>query len=185
MAGLGAALYIGSCTGHGLGAGATHHPGIGGPTLKVCPHPPLTPEITPMPISVMNATVTWPPIAQLPGTGVTAVTNVVISGNAPILDGDILTPHPTPGVLTTCSALPTTPPCAFSTPTPAYWCVVGDTAGREAPVGHRRQLIATTKTVWVNGRRLGRMADPYGTGVMPLPCSSRVSGASPNVFVGI
>ena len=103
----------------------------------------------------------------------------------PILDGDQLIPHPTPTTLTTISYLPTTPPCFNVQQTPAWWCTIGDAAGRELPTGHRRQLIATTKSVFINGRRLGRFADPFGTGTMPLPCSSRVGGSSPNVFVGI
>tara|TARA_Y100000361_G_C11137852_1_gene333190 strand:+ start:341 stop:901 length:561 start_codon:yes stop_codon:yes gene_type:complete len=181
--GLPAALYLGACSGHGVSVGATHHPGLGGGLLPDCPHSPLTPTIQPRPLPLMNATVLWPPTPQLPLVAVPS--NVVINGNMPILDGDQLIPHPTPTTLTTISYLPTTPPCFNVQQTPAWWCTIGDAAGRELPTGHRRQLIATTKSVFINGRRLGRFADPFGTGTMPLPCSSRVGGSSPNVFVGI
>ena len=92
-----------------------------------------------------------PPTPQLPLVAVPS--NVVINGNMPILDGDQLIPHPTPTTLTTISYLPTTPPCFNVQQTPAWWCTIGDAAGRELPTGHRRQLIATTKSVFINGRR--------------------------------
>ena len=149
--GLPAALYLGACSGHGVSVGATHHPGLGGGLLPDCPHSPLTPTIQPRPLPLMNATVLWPPTPQLPLVAVPS--NVVINGNMPILDGDQLIPHPTPTTLTTISYLPTTPPCFNVQQTPAWWCTIGDAAGRELPTGHRRQLIATTKSVFINGRR--------------------------------
>lgn len=66
----------------------------------------------------------------------------------------------------------------------AWWCTVGITAGREAAVGHQRQLFATSKTVWINGRRAGRFGDPFGNNTVQFPCNSRVAGCSPNVFIG-
>ena len=37
--GLGAALYMGTCSGHGKGSGSTAHPGHVGGMLSPCPHP--------------------------------------------------------------------------------------------------------------------------------------------------
>lgn len=184
VAGLPAALYLGTCSGHGFGCGAMHHPGFGGGTLPDCPHQPMTPTIQPRPLPLMNATVTWLPTPLLP-LGVGGSPNVIINGNIPILDQDILIPHPTFTTLTTISYIPGTPPCVNVLQSPAHWCVIGTAAGREPAAGHTRKLIATTKSVFVNGRRMGKFGDPLGIGVLPLPCSSTVTGGSPNVYVGI
>ena len=50
--------------------------------------------------------------------------------------------------------------------------------------GHARKLLATSKTVWINGRRAGRFGDPFGDNTVAFPCNSRVAGCSPNVFIG-
>lgn len=185
MAGLPAALYIGNCTGHGFGCGALHHPGFGGGTLPDCPHAPMTPTIQARPILPMNATVTWAPHPQLP-LSAGAIKNVIINGQVPITDLEDLIPHPTVTTLTTISAQGGTPPCFNVQQTPAYWCVIGTgPGGRESPTGHSRRLYATTKTVFINGRRAGRMADPLGFGTAAAPCTSRIAGASANVFIGV
>ena len=74
---IGAALYMGTCSGHGCGCGSSHHPGLGGGMLAPCPHPSLSPAVVPKPVQAMNATTLWPPMAQLPLTG--GVTNVIIN----------------------------------------------------------------------------------------------------------
>ena len=62
----GAALYMGTDSGHGVGTGSSHHPGLGGGVLPNCPHPSLSPTIVPRPVQAMNATTIWPPHPQLP-----------------------------------------------------------------------------------------------------------------------
>ena len=62
----GAALYMGTDSGHGVGTGSSHHPGLGGGVLPNCPHPSLSPTVVPRPVQAMNATTIWPPHPQLP-----------------------------------------------------------------------------------------------------------------------
>ena len=177
---LGAALYMGTCSGHGKGAGGTAHPGHCGGTLGGCPHPPMRGDMGKKTVMIGDPVISWPPMAQTP-KGPT-VTNVVINGKIPIVNGDELTPHPTCTVLTTTS---TGYKCFFTPSTPAWWLT--DIAGsRETAAGHARKLFATSKTVMVNGKFLGRFSDPFGTksGSGPYSCLSTVSGSSKNVFVG-
>jgi len=177
---IGAALYMGTCSGHGCGCGSSHHPGLGGGMLSPCPHPSLSPAVVPKPVQAMNATTLWPPMAQLPLTG--GVTNVIINKMVPIIDQDILTPHPTPVVHTTSSV---GYKCAVTLGTPAWWCTIGVEGGRETAKGHSRKLMATSKTVFINKRRAGRIGDPLGDQTPAFPCSSLVVGGSPNVFIGL
>ena len=176
----GAALYMGTCSGHGTGTGSSHHPGLGGGILGGCPHPALTPMVVPKPVSAMDATTMWPPTSQLPN-GPT-VTDVVINGKIPIVDQDILTPHPTPTQHATSSA---GYKCFVTRITPACHCTVGVAGGREAAAGHSRKLMATSKTVFINSKRAGRIGDPLGDKSPAFPCNSVVAGGSPNVYVGM
>lgn len=181
--GMGAALYMGNCTGHGTGVGGSFQPGHGGGMVPGCPHSPLDPRINVRPVATNSATAIWPPTPQLPlGVAGAVAARVVINKLVPIVDQDILIPHPTPTIYTTSSV---GDKCAITLPTPAYWCTIGPVGGREAPTGHPRKLMATSLTVFVGKRRLGRFADPLGDGTPAFPCLSLVSGSSPNVFVGI
>ena len=85
MAGLAAALYMGPDSGHGTGAGASHHPGLGGGLLPNCPHPSLSPTIKPVALPAVNAVAIWPPLMQAPFSPLTAVRNVFINKTHPIL----------------------------------------------------------------------------------------------------
>lgn len=170
MAGLPAALYMGSDSGHGICIPATVHGTV--PCGTPCG---ATPPIVPKSIASMNATNIWPPFPQTPLAVMTAVSNVVISGNMPIIDQDLLTNHPSACTqlikFSGCKPIPAAIPC------PTAGLVVEDIAGGGA---HVRKAIATTKSVFVNGRRLCRVADPLGP-----PCLSLIATGSPNVFVGV
>ena len=175
-----AALFQGVCSGHGVGSGSSHHPGLGGGVLPNCPHPSLSPTISPKSVSLMNVTTIWPAAPQLPLTPL--VRTVLINGIIPIVDQDILTPHPTPTQHTTTSV---GKECFTVRNTPAWWCTIGTAGGREPPVGHSRKLFATCKSVFINGRRAGRFADPLGDYSTAFPCHSTATGASINVFIGL
>jgi hypothetical protein len=105
-----------------------------------------------------------------------AVVNVTIGGGGiPILDQDLLTNHPA-----TCTNLIVpggckSPPVPIPCPT-ATLCVE-DIAGAGA---HIRKAFATTKSVWINGRRACRVADPLGP-----PCLSLIAFGVPNVYIGV
>ena len=184
--GMGAALYMGNCTGHGTGpGGVSFQPGHGGGMVPGCPHTPLDVRINVKSVTENSATAAWLPTAQLPLTPANAgaaVAKVFINKKVPIVDQDILTPHPTQSVYTTSSV---GDKCAVTLTTPVYWCTIGTTAGREAPIGHARKLIASSKTVFIGKKRVGRFADKLGDGTPAFPCLSLVSGSSPNVFIGI
>lgn len=178
-----AGLFQGVCSGHGTGSGATHHPGLGGSVLPGCIMPPLDPKIVQSSVVAMNATTIWPPLAQLPATPL--VRNVLINGIIPICDQDILTPHPTPSTqVVTYTGVPNTCPGGTTT-NPAHWCTIGTVAGREAPTGHSRKAMATQKSVFINGKRATTFGDLLGDGTPAFPCTSTITGASINVFIGL
>ena len=178
---LGAALYMGTCSGHGKGAGGTFQPGHGGGMVPGCPHSVMDERISKVTVLLNEPMCTWAPTPQTPLTG--GVTNVIINKLVPIVDKDALIPHPTVVIFSTMSV---GYKCAVTMPTPAYHCTIGANAPRELKVGHPRVLHATSKTVFVNKKPLGRFKDPFGTltGAGPFPCLSLVGGCSVNVFVG-
>ena len=179
-----AALYMGTCSGHtGGGSGSTHHPGLGGSILPGCIMPPLDPKIVPRSVGLMNATTLWPPTPQTSLNDLTRTVRINLLG--PILDQDLLIPHPTPSVhQVNYTGVPDGCPPGTVT-NPAHWCTIGTAGGREPVVGHARKLFATCKTVFINGRRAGRFADPFGDFSVAFPCTSVVTGCSVNVFIGL
>lgn len=181
-----AALFMGVDSGHGTSpGGVSHHPGLGGGNIPVCPHIPLDTRVVPKPVPEVDKVAVWPPTSQLPlGVAKAAVGGkpVIINGSIPIVDQDILTPHPTPSQFTTTS---TGDKCLVTLTTPAYWCTIGPVAGREAPTGHPRKAFATSKTVFINKARACRFGDPLGDGTPAFPCLSVITGSSPNVIIGI
>ena len=177
-----AALFMGTCSGHGTGCCSTHHPGLGGGTLPLCMKPPKDPKIVMKPVKLMDSTTLWPPIAQTPLTALTR--NVLINSILPIIDQDLLITHPTPTVHQACyTGIPKGCPPGCVT-NPAYWCTVGTEGGRESAKGHARKHMATLKTVFINGRRAGVFGDPFGDNTPAFPCNSVVTGCSKNVFLG-
>ena len=185
MAAGAAGIYKGPCSGHGTGSGSTHHPGLGGSTLPGCIMPPMDMKIVPKSVGLMNATTLWPPLLQAPATPLGALRNVFINGVIPIVDQDILTPHPTPSVhIVTYTGVPNGCPPGTVT-NPAHWCTIGAAAGREPALGHSRKCFATQKSVFINGRRASVFGDPLGDFSPAFPCTSVVTGASINVFIGM
>lgn len=167
MAGLPAALYMGSCSGHGRCMPSNVH------AVVPCGTPCL--GAPPKSIATMDATNIWPPFPQTPLAVMTGVANVIISGNMPIVDQDLLTNHPP-----TCTQLikfSGCDPTPAAIPCPTQQLCAEDLAGGGA---HVRKAFATTKSVFVNGRRLCRVKDPLGP-----PCLSLIATGSPNVFVGV
>jgi hypothetical protein len=168
MAGLPAAVYGGLCTGHGICIPANVHSPV--PCSGSCTTAPKKS------IATMNPFNIWPPFALAPLNIMQAVVNVTIGGGGiPILDQDLLTNHPA-----TCTNLIVpggckSPPVPIPCPT-ATLCVE-DIAGAGA---HIRKAFATTKSVWINGRRACRVADPLGP-----PCLSLIAFGVPNVYIGV
>ena len=174
-----AALFMGTCSGHGKANGVLWQPGPGGGFANPCPHASLAPQINTRAMPIADNFATWTPWPQQPAT--TIVRNVMINNLIPIIDQDDLVPHPT---FTQHKTMSVGKKCFTVRNTPAWHCTLGTAAGREASTGHARRLFATTKTVFINNRRAGRFADPFGNGTTPFPCLSVVSGSSKNVFIG-
>jgi hypothetical protein len=182
MPGTMAGIFMGTCSGHGTGVGASHHPGLGGGTLPDCPHQPLTLTVNAVPLPAVNAVAIWPPLSQLPfGVALSAAARVFINLQVPIVDQDLLTTHPTPTQFSTTSVRND---CITTLNTPAWHCTQGVVGGREPSVGHARKAFATSKTVWIGGRRATRFGDPLGDGTTAFPCLSVITGSSKNVFIG-
>tara|TARA_B100000902_G_scaffold117588_1_gene118260 strand:+ start:159 stop:662 length:504 start_codon:yes stop_codon:yes gene_type:complete len=167
MAGLSAAVYIGSDSGHGRCIPANVHAVVGcGGTCKTAPK---------KSIAVMDSTNIWPPFAQTPLNVMQIVGNVIINGNFPIVDQDLLTNHPP-----ACTQIVIRTGCKHPPPPlkcPTQTLCVEDIAGGGA---HIRKAFATTKTVFINMKRAGRVGDPLGP-----PCLSLIATGSPNVFIGV
>jgi hypothetical protein len=165
MAGLGAAIYRGNCTGHGRCKPGNIH------TTVHCGTP--CEAVPKKNIATMDPFNTWIGFPQLPLQPVNPT--VLINGIFPILDQDVLTNHPG-----TCTQLvqyackePPTPPFIVC---PTSVLCAEDVAGGGA---HIRKATATSATVWINGKRACRVGDPLGP-----PCLSKISGGSPNVVIG-
>lgn len=162
--GLPAGIYQGTCSGHGVCIPANIHATV--PCGTPCVAVPKKP------VAAMDATNNWPPFPQLPLSPVTPT--VLINGIAPILDGDVLTNHPSPCtqlVQYTCQSPPPPRPCPTSVLT------VEDAANGGA---HPRIAKATTKSVWIMGRRACRVGDPLGP-----PCLSLIASGAINVVIGV
>ena len=159
-----AALYMGSCSGHMAGAGGSWHPGPGGGPITPCSAGNV-PNIVHKPMAEHLIYGSWLPTPLLPLTPLGAARNVFINGIIPIVDQDLLTPHPT---LSVYAVTRTVAKCTIVAPANAWWCHtytgIGSVAGREPPVGHVRKAFATSLTVWINGRRACRVGDPLGDG---------------------
>lgn len=160
---LAAAIYKGSCSGHGKCIPSTIHATVScGTPCQAVPK---------KPIAAMDATNIWPPFPQLPQSPV--VPTVLINGIAPILDQDVLTNHPpscTQLVTLVCKEPP--PPMVCPTQT----LCAEDVAGGGA---HIRKATATSATVFIMGKRACRVGDPLGP-----PCLSKIANGSINVFIG-
>ena len=180
-----AALYMGSCSGHMAGAGGSWHPGPGGGPITPCSAGNV-PNIVHLPMPAHVVYGSWLPTPLLPLTPLGALRNVFINGIIPIVDQDLLTPHPT---LSVYAVTRTVAKCTIVAPANAWWCTtytgIGSLAGREPPIGHVRKAMATSLTVWINGRRACRVGDPLGDGTTNFPCLSLIGAGSPNVIIGV
>ena len=122
----------------------------------------------------MNATAIWAPWPQTPLAVMTTVFNVVVNNLIPIVDQDPLINHPskcTQLVKYVCKSPPKPKPC----PVPVL--CAEDVAGGGA---HVRIAKATCVTVFINGRRACRTADPLGP-----PCLSLIATGAVNVLIGV
>lgn len=161
--GLPAAIYKGSCSGHGKCIPPTIHATVNcGTPCQAVPK---------KSVATMDATNIWPPFPQLPLTP--KVPTVLINGIAPILDQDVLTSHPskcTQLVTLVCKEPPPPMPC------PTAVLCAEDVAGGGA---HIRKATATSATVFINGKRACRVGDPLGP-----PCLSKIANGAKNVLIG-
>jgi hypothetical protein len=167
------ATVTGTCSGHGTCIAAHIHQ-----SLPPCELPFTSPSpVIPQPLATKDATCLWPPYNTM--LLVPIPRNVLVNGQFPLLDGDILTLHPA-----SCTNLVTrlcvsgnscarldigTMPCAELT--------VEDK--KNGGAGHDRRVFASAKTVLVNGRPLAVVGDPLGP-----PCLSLISTGSTNVMAG-
>lgn len=167
MAGLPAAVYMGVCSGHGKACvpAHVHYTGSCEATCATAP-PGIIAEMEPYNI--------WPPFAQAPLTPASAITNVVVNGNIPIVDQDFLTNHPPTCTNLVVRAGCESPPAPI--PCPTQTICSEDIIGGGA---HFRKANATSATVFINGRRACRVMDPLGP-----PCLSHIATGAANVFIG-
>lgn len=164
MAGLPAAIYRGTCTGHGKAK--PDHIHIYQSCGTTCADAAVLPLVT------KDGTCLWPPTTLAPAGPY--LRTVIVNGIFPILDQDILTPHQSPT-----TNIVMVGPCGQTPPVPMP-CVCSMLTAEDAKgVGHPRKLTALTKTVYAMGLAMGKVGDPLGP-----PCISTVAQGSPNVLVG-
>jgi len=167
-AGLPCAVFIGKCSGHGICV-----------PLNVHSVEPCGTECglvkTKKSVAVMNATNMWASWPQTPLAVMTTVFNVVVNGNIPIVDQDALINHPSKCTqlikFQGCDPIPAAIVC------PTGSLCIEDVAGGG---GHVRVAKATCATVFMNGRRACRVADPLGP-----PCLSLIATGAVNVLIGV
>lgn len=170
-----AAVSTGTCTGEGKCIPAQIH------TTTACslpPCPPANPQAVPRPLASMIASCHWPPTPLTHLNVGSAVKTVKIEGQIPLVDGDQLVLHksdctnivknmwPTPQAGCT---TPKEDPCSCSLLT------TEDSFG----AGHPRTVIATGKTVLVEGRPLATVGDKLGP-----PCTATIGVGAKTVTVG-
>lgn len=169
MAGLPCAVFMGSCSGHGICIPANVH------SVENCGTECNTVKIKKS-VATMNATNMWAPWPQTPLSVMTTVFNVVVNNNIPIVDQDALINHPSKCTQTIklagCDPLPAPPFIICPTST----LCIEDIAGGG---GHVRIAKATSKSVFMNGRRACRVSDPLGP-----PCLSKIATGAVNVLIG-
>lgn len=165
-----AAIYQGTCTGHGRPVNGHVH------NKSVDPCPGLTPaSAVTKPVATKDATCRWEGFPIAPKV-VLPIRNVLINGINPVLDGDVLTNHISATmhtVISACCPGPTCNPIVITAP--CSMLATEDAKGQ----GHPRVVVATTKNVLINGRPLVKVGDP-----MALPCLSKIAAGSANVLVG-
>ena len=164
MAGLPAAIYRGTCSGHGKAKPDHKH------IYQSCGTTCVTAAT--FPVAVKDGTCLWPPTTLAPAGPY--IRTVIVNGIYPILDQDILTPHQSPT-----TNIVMVGPCGQTPPVPMP-CICSMLTTEDAKgVGHPRKLTALTKTVYAMGLAMGKVADPLGP-----PCLSVIAQGSPNVMIG-
>jgi hypothetical protein len=168
-----AATVAGTCSGHGVCIPEHIHQFLG-----ACSPPYTSPfPIIPKPVSTKDATCNWPPLNTR--LKVPIARNVLINGQVPLLHGDLLTIHPSSCTNLVTRLVPSGDSCARldSKSIPCGKLSLEDMVYNGK--GHDRRVIASGKSVLVNGRPLATVGDPLGP-----PCRSVIATGSINVMVG-
>jgi uncharacterized Zn-binding protein involved in type VI secretion len=140
------------------------------------------------PLAVVSQTCMWPPQTTVHKVPATACKTVKVNGQIPLLDGDILTDHITPStnMIQHMFATPPVPkacsPCSIPVLIPCTGSLLStedSTTGSGPGKGHIRKVIATTATVFFEGRKVAAIGDPLGP-----PCFAKISKGATNVVVG-
>jgi uncharacterized Zn-binding protein involved in type VI secretion len=168
-----AATVAGTCSGHGVCIPAHIHF-----ALPPCELPFTTPSPVPVyPVATKDATCLWPPFNTMLMTATPR--NVLINGQIPLLDQDILTLHPA-SCSNTVTRLCTSGDSCSRLDTKMLPCGELTTEDKKnGGSGHERKVIASAKTVLVNGKPLAVVGDALGP-----PCLSLISTGSINVMAG-
>lgn len=164
-----AAIYQGTCTGHGREVSGHIH----NKAVDPCGVTPMTAATKPL--ATKDATCLWIGFPIAP-QGTLPLRNVFINSIVPVLDGDVLTNHTSATMHTVISQCCSPTGCAPTViSAPCSMLTAEDSKG----AGHPRVVVATTKNVIVNGLPLARVGDP-----MAPPCLSKIAAGSANVIVG-
>lgn len=171
-----AAVSTGTCTGEGVSIPLNVH------ATTRCSQPPCPPAnqvCRPLPLATKVGVCHWPPTPLTHLNPATAVKTVKIEGQIPLVMGDVLINHKSDSVNVVINNFPT-PNDGCETPKPSACNCSLLTTEDNFGAGHPRKVIATGKTVLVEGRPLAVIGDPLGP-----PCFSRIGTGAKTVSVGL
>ena len=170
-----AAVSTGTCTGEGIPVPANVHAKT---ACSMPPCPPANVQAIPLPLAKMQSTCHWPPTPLLHLVPAQAVKTVKIEGQIPLVMGDVLINHISDTTNQVINMFPT-PKAGCTTPVPSQCScsllTIEDTFGK----GHPRVVVATTKSVFVEGRPLATIGDSLGP-----PCFAKIATGALTVMVG-
>lgn len=173
MPGPNAAVFAGTCSGHGieLGCGGPPHGNVQCiPAGGSCA---TAPKKT---VAAMNAYTLWPPAPLIPKAAPLCAT-IKVNKIVPIVAGDVLQEHKSPTMNLVIST-----PCPKAQEAPVNLCCNATlfTCAEDAGgVGHPRIAVATSKTVFFEKKPACRVGDPFAA-----PCLSKITTGAANVFIG-
>ena len=171
-----AAVSTGTCTGEGIAIPLNVH------DTTRCAQPPCPPANAAckiLPLAAKISTCHWPPTPLTHLNPATAVKTVRIEGQIPLVMGDVLIPHKSDTTNQVINLFPT-PKSGCTTPKPSACNCSLLTKEDRFGVGHPRKVVATGKSVLVEGRPLAVIGDPLGP-----PCFARIGTGAKTVLVGM
>lgn len=170
-----AAVSTGTCSGEGIAIPMNVH------ITTRCSQPPCPPAnaaCPPYPLATKISTCHWPPTPLTHLNPATAVKTVKIESQIPLVLGDVLVRHKSDTTNVVINNFPT-PKDGCETPKPSNCNCSLLTTEDAFGQGHPRVVVATSKTVFIEGRPAACIGDPLGP-----PCTAKIATGAKTVLIG-